>query len=78
MVSSSSADLARLLRDLDEAKKKIKQWEDAWHQVKQVRDDLLILHAASIEQLLVWTLDYIYSDQKIFKPRSNENVCDPI
>ncbi|XP_058233456.1 putative E3 ubiquitin-protein ligase UNKL isoform X2 [Hemibagrus wyckioides] len=35
MVSSSSADLARLLRDLDEAKKKIKQWEDAWHQVKQ-------------------------------------------
>ncbi|XP_060752822.1 putative E3 ubiquitin-protein ligase UNKL isoform X2 [Tachysurus vachellii] len=33
--SSSSADLARLLRDLDEAKKKIKQWEDAWHQVKQ-------------------------------------------
>ncbi|XP_053084315.1 putative E3 ubiquitin-protein ligase UNKL isoform X4 [Pangasianodon hypophthalmus] len=35
MVSSSSADLARLIRDLDEAKKKIKQWEDAWHQVKQ-------------------------------------------
>ncbi|KAM9493826.1 putative E3 ubiquitin-protein ligase UNKL isoform 2-T2 [Clarias gariepinus] len=35
MVSSGSTDLARLLRDLDEAKKKIKQWEDAWHQVKQ-------------------------------------------
>lgn len=42
MVSSSSADLARLLRDLDEAKKKIKQWEDAWHQVKQVRDKGII------------------------------------
>lgn len=35
-VSSSNADLARLFRELDEAKRKIKQWEDAWHQVKQV------------------------------------------
>ncbi|KAK5855871.1 hypothetical protein PBY51_007509 [Eleginops maclovinus] len=33
--SGSSADLARLFRDLDEAKRKIKQWEEAWHQVKQ-------------------------------------------
>ncbi|KAL3053299.1 hypothetical protein OYC64_005769 [Pagothenia borchgrevinki] len=33
--SASSADLARLFRDLDEAKRKIKQWEEAWHQVKQ-------------------------------------------
>uniref|UniRef100_A0A1A8NF05 Unkempt homolog-like n=1 Tax=Nothobranchius rachovii TaxID=451742 RepID=A0A1A8NF05_9TELE len=32
---TSSADLARLFRELDEAKKKIKQWEEAWHQVKQ-------------------------------------------
>ncbi|XP_072532533.1 putative E3 ubiquitin-protein ligase UNKL isoform X2 [Salminus brasiliensis] len=35
MVGSSGADLGRLLRELDEAKRKIKQWEDAWHQVKQ-------------------------------------------
>ncbi|XP_030263082.1 putative E3 ubiquitin-protein ligase UNKL isoform X5 [Sparus aurata] len=34
--TTSSADLARLFRELDEAKKKIKQWEEAWHQVKQV------------------------------------------
>ncbi|XP_030645674.1 putative E3 ubiquitin-protein ligase UNKL isoform X3 [Chanos chanos] len=34
-VSSSSADIGRLLRELEEAKRKIKQWEDAWHQVKQ-------------------------------------------
>lgn len=34
--TSSSGDLARLFRELDEAKKKIKQWEEAWHQVKQV------------------------------------------
>ncbi|KAG1968841.1 putative E3 ubiquitin-protein ligase UNKL isoform X2 [Pimephales promelas] len=34
-VGSSSADIGRLLRELDEAKRKIKQWEDAWHQVKQ-------------------------------------------
>ncbi|XP_033500254.1 putative E3 ubiquitin-protein ligase UNKL isoform X2 [Epinephelus lanceolatus] len=33
--ATSSADLARLFRDLDEAKRKIKQWEEAWHQVKQ-------------------------------------------
>ncbi|XP_070836705.1 putative E3 ubiquitin-protein ligase UNKL isoform X3 [Chaetodon trifascialis] len=33
--TTSSADLARLFRELDEAKKKIKQWEEAWHQVKQ-------------------------------------------
>ncbi|XP_042360172.1 putative E3 ubiquitin-protein ligase UNKL isoform X3 [Plectropomus leopardus] len=33
--TTSSADLARLFRDLDEAKRKIKQWEEAWHQVKQ-------------------------------------------
>ncbi|XP_060946037.1 putative E3 ubiquitin-protein ligase UNKL isoform X2 [Limanda limanda] len=32
---TSSADLARLFRELDEAKRKIKQWEDAWLQVKQ-------------------------------------------
>ncbi|XP_042248556.1 putative E3 ubiquitin-protein ligase UNKL isoform X2 [Thunnus albacares] len=33
--ATSSADLARLFRELDEAKRKIKQWEEAWHQVKQ-------------------------------------------
>ncbi|XP_066546309.1 putative E3 ubiquitin-protein ligase UNKL isoform X2 [Amia ocellicauda] len=37
-VSSSSADLVRLRRDLDEAKRKIKQWEDSWQQVKQACD----------------------------------------
>ncbi|KAG7492016.1 hypothetical protein MATL_G00010160 [Megalops atlanticus] len=37
-VSSSSADLARLRRDLDEAKRRIKQWEEAWQQVKQACD----------------------------------------
>ncbi|XP_034448688.1 putative E3 ubiquitin-protein ligase UNKL isoform X2 [Hippoglossus hippoglossus] len=31
---TSSADLARLFRELDEAKRKIKQWEEAWLQVK--------------------------------------------
>ncbi|CAL8303218.1 unnamed protein product [Merluccius merluccius] len=30
-----SGDLARLFRELDEAKRKLKQWEEAWHQVKQ-------------------------------------------
>ncbi|XP_026110215.1 putative E3 ubiquitin-protein ligase UNKL isoform X4 [Carassius auratus] len=34
-VGSSSADIGRLLRELEEAKRKIKQWEEAWHQVKQ-------------------------------------------
>ncbi|XP_035254016.1 putative E3 ubiquitin-protein ligase UNKL isoform X1 [Anguilla anguilla] len=34
-ISSGSTDLPRLLRELDEAKRKIKQWEDAWQQVKQ-------------------------------------------
>ncbi|XP_065820541.1 putative E3 ubiquitin-protein ligase UNKL isoform X2 [Labrus bergylta] len=33
--ATGSADLARLFRELDEAKRKIKQWEEAWHQVKQ-------------------------------------------
>ncbi|XP_034045406.1 putative E3 ubiquitin-protein ligase UNKL isoform X1 [Thalassophryne amazonica] len=33
--TASTADLARLFRELDEAKRKIKQWEEAWHQVKQ-------------------------------------------
>nr|XP_020466189.1 putative E3 ubiquitin-protein ligase UNKL isoform X3 [Monopterus albus] len=33
--TASSADLARLFRELDEAKRKLKQWEEAWHQVKQ-------------------------------------------
>ncbi|XP_038559431.1 putative E3 ubiquitin-protein ligase UNKL isoform X4 [Micropterus salmoides] len=33
--TTSTADLARLFRELDEAKRKIKQWEEAWHQVKQ-------------------------------------------
>ncbi|XP_053300443.1 putative E3 ubiquitin-protein ligase UNKL isoform X4 [Pleuronectes platessa] len=32
---TSGADLARLFRELDEAKRKIKQWEEAWVQVKQ-------------------------------------------
>ncbi|XP_035260264.1 putative E3 ubiquitin-protein ligase UNKL isoform X3 [Anguilla anguilla] len=32
------ADLPRLRRELDEAKRKIKQWEDAWQQVKQACD----------------------------------------
>lgn len=57
MVSSSSGDLARLLRDLDEAKKKIKQWEDAWHQVKQVRDKGLIFQAELTKQMLLRTSD---------------------
>ncbi|XP_073694655.1 putative E3 ubiquitin-protein ligase UNKL isoform X2 [Garra rufa] len=34
-VGSSCADIGRLLRELDEAKRKIKQWEETWHQVKQ-------------------------------------------
>lgn len=34
--AASSGDLSRLFRDLDEAKKKLKQWEEAWLQVKQV------------------------------------------
>lgn len=34
--ATSSGDLSRLFRDLDEAKKKLKQWEEAWLQVKQV------------------------------------------
>ncbi|CAJ1076051.1 putative E3 ubiquitin-protein ligase UNKL isoform X2 [Xyrichtys novacula] len=33
--ATSSSDLARLFRELDEAKRKIKQWEEAWQQVKQ-------------------------------------------
>ncbi|XP_017284846.1 putative E3 ubiquitin-protein ligase UNKL isoform X2 [Kryptolebias marmoratus] len=33
--TTSTADVARLFRELDEAKRKIKQWEEAWHQVKQ-------------------------------------------
>ncbi|XP_043955422.1 putative E3 ubiquitin-protein ligase UNKL isoform X2 [Gambusia affinis] len=33
--TTSNADVARLFRELDEAKRKIKQWEEAWHQVKQ-------------------------------------------
>lgn len=36
-MSPSSADLPRLRRELDEAKRKIKQWEEALQQVKQVR-----------------------------------------
>ncbi|KAM6905033.1 putative E3 ubiquitin-protein ligase UNKL isoform 1-T1 [Xenentodon cancila] len=36
--TTSSADLARLFRELDEAKRKVKQWEEAWHQVKQAFD----------------------------------------
>ncbi|XP_072225075.1 putative E3 ubiquitin-protein ligase UNKL isoform X4 [Leuresthes tenuis] len=36
--TTSSADLTRLFRELDEAKRKIKQWEEAWHQVKQACD----------------------------------------
>lgn len=34
--TTGSGDLARLFRDLDEAKKKLKQWEEVWLQVKQV------------------------------------------
>uniref|UniRef100_M4A513 Unk like zinc finger n=1 Tax=Xiphophorus maculatus TaxID=8083 RepID=M4A513_XIPMA len=33
--TTSNADVARLFRELDEAKRKIKQWEEAWHQVKR-------------------------------------------
>lgn len=32
---TSTADLARLQKELDEAKRKMKQWEDSWQQVKQ-------------------------------------------
>uniref|UniRef100_A0A8C6WM30 Unk like zinc finger n=1 Tax=Neogobius melanostomus TaxID=47308 RepID=A0A8C6WM30_9GOBI len=32
---ASSTDVNRLFRELEEAKRKIKQWEEAWHQVKQ-------------------------------------------
>ncbi|CAK7302808.1 Putative E3 ubiquitin-protein ligase UNKL [Vulpes lagopus] len=33
--SPSSAELARVRRQLDEAKRKIRQWEESWQQVKQ-------------------------------------------
>ncbi|XP_067859187.1 putative E3 ubiquitin-protein ligase UNKL [Heptranchias perlo] len=35
---SSSSELARVRRELEEAKRKIKQWEDSWQQVKQACD----------------------------------------
>ncbi|XP_072337316.1 putative E3 ubiquitin-protein ligase UNKL isoform X2 [Scyliorhinus torazame] len=35
---SSSSDLSRVRRELEEAKRKIKQWEDSWQQVKQACD----------------------------------------
>ncbi|OBS76435.1 hypothetical protein A6R68_17095, partial [Neotoma lepida] len=36
--SPNSAELARVRRQLDEAKRKIRQWEESWHQVKQACD----------------------------------------
>ncbi|XP_039740797.1 putative E3 ubiquitin-protein ligase UNKL isoform X5 [Pteropus medius] len=35
--SPNSAELARVRRQLDEAKRKIRQWEESWQQVKQPR-----------------------------------------
>ncbi|XP_059509985.1 putative E3 ubiquitin-protein ligase UNKL isoform X2 [Stegostoma tigrinum] len=35
---SSNSELARVRRELEEAKRKIKQWEDSWQQVKQACD----------------------------------------
>lgn len=34
--SPSCAELARVRRQLEEAKRKIRQWEESWQQVKQV------------------------------------------
>uniref|UniRef100_A0ABI7WFN6 E3 ubiquitin-protein ligase UNKL n=1 Tax=Felis catus TaxID=9685 RepID=A0ABI7WFN6_FELCA len=36
--SPSGAELARVRRQLDEAKRKIRQWEESWQQVKQACD----------------------------------------
>ncbi|XP_063555951.1 putative E3 ubiquitin-protein ligase UNKL isoform X7 [Gorilla gorilla gorilla] len=36
--SPNGAELARVRRQLDEAKRKIRQWEESWQQVKQVCD----------------------------------------
>ncbi|MFT7812007.1 putative E3 ubiquitin-protein ligase UNKL [Arapaima gigas] len=37
-VSSGNTDLSQLRRELDEARRKIEQWEEAWRQVKQACD----------------------------------------
>uniref|UniRef100_A0A8D0CJU5 Unk like zinc finger n=1 Tax=Scleropages formosus TaxID=113540 RepID=A0A8D0CJU5_SCLFO len=37
-VTSSSTDLSQLRRELEEARRKIEQWEEAWRQVKQACD----------------------------------------
>lgn len=58
--ATSSADLARLFRELDEAKKKIKQWEEAWHQVKQV--------SARLQYQLHGVTFYFSRDAKLFFP----------
>ena len=42
--SGGGGDLARLFRELDEAKRKLKQWEEAWHQVKQVGSSASLPH----------------------------------
>jgi hypothetical protein len=36
--SPNGAELARVRRQLDEARRKIRQWEESWQQVKQVRE----------------------------------------
>nr|XP_033819161.1 putative E3 ubiquitin-protein ligase UNKL isoform X1 [Geotrypetes seraphini] len=36
--NSNGSELARVRRELDEAKRKIKRWEDSWQQVKQACD----------------------------------------
>lgn len=59
--ATSSADVARLFRELDEAKKKIKQWEEAWHQVKQVS----ALNELSLQCMRLYIIVFsLYTDSK--------------
>jgi len=42
--NSSGNELTRVRQELDDAKRKLKQWEESWQQVKQVCSLMVVLH----------------------------------
>uniref|UniRef100_I3NHF0 Unk like zinc finger n=1 Tax=Ictidomys tridecemlineatus TaxID=43179 RepID=I3NHF0_ICTTR len=66
--SPHSAELARVRRQLDEAKRKIRQWEESWQQVKQVILQLQAKQCVACQE---------QAPSTVLRPCQHRVLCEP-
>lgn len=67
--NSSGNELTRVRQELDDAKRKLKQWEESWQQVKQVHSFMVVLHFFLYLVNMHLQLFFLFTSFIILEPR---------